>query len=172
MNDSMENLSDDELRTIIRQAENTDIPGSRHQKAKAELEIRHNQKILETAKAKNRPSFINIAQGAKIKNLRVTDNKVAENIDFLNNEGELEDSMFDGNEHGYLNERKNMTKQIINVKAHNFKNSGIIGQGNIDKRSEQLVIKEKYKVNWQKWATITGVIIGICSIIATIIFSN
>ncbi|MDP1760268.1 MAG: hypothetical protein Q8L01_02350 [Candidatus Woesebacteria bacterium] len=45
MQDPMENLTDDELDTIQRKAENTHITGSRYQKAKIESEIRHRKKM-------------------------------------------------------------------------------------------------------------------------------
>ncbi len=47
MNDSLENLSDAELLTIIRRGENTDVPGSRYQKAQTEYQIRHGQKVID-----------------------------------------------------------------------------------------------------------------------------
>jgi len=45
MQDSMENLTDDEIDIILRKAENTHVPGSRYQKAKIESEIRHQKKM-------------------------------------------------------------------------------------------------------------------------------
>lgn len=51
MNDSLENLSDVDLLAIIRKVENTTVSGSQYQKANAEWQIRHQQRLLEAAKS-------------------------------------------------------------------------------------------------------------------------
>lgn len=98
--DSFENLSDDELLTIIREAENTDVSGSRYQKANAEWQIRHQQKMVDATKSnQNGPSFIKIAPGAKVKGLKLHNNRMIGNGDFIRNEGELEDADLKQNVH-------------------------------------------------------------------------
>lgn len=46
MNDDLVNKTDDELETIVRRAENTNIPGSLFQRAKIELELRDRKRKL------------------------------------------------------------------------------------------------------------------------------
>ncbi len=45
MADSVENLTDDEILEIIRKSENTNVPGSRYQKARNEFDIRHKKRV-------------------------------------------------------------------------------------------------------------------------------
>lgn len=52
MSDSVENLSDDDLYAIIRKAENTNVPGSRYQRANNEFQIRTQKKLLDITKNK------------------------------------------------------------------------------------------------------------------------
>lgn len=44
----------EELLTVIRRVENTDIPGSRYQQANKELDIRNQRELIEAAKKVNR----------------------------------------------------------------------------------------------------------------------
>jgi len=53
MNKPIEQFSDAELLTVIRRAENTNIPGSLYQRANTEWQIRHQQKMLDITE-KNR----------------------------------------------------------------------------------------------------------------------
>ncbi len=50
MNESLENASDAELLNILRMADNTDIPGSRHQRAQTEWQIRHAKRMIDASK--------------------------------------------------------------------------------------------------------------------------
>lgn len=45
----------------------------------------------------DKPSFIKIAKGAKVSGLTATDNIVTGNVDFINNEGSLENTTLENN---------------------------------------------------------------------------
>jgi len=94
----VENMSDDQLLVIIRQATNTNVPGSQYQKAKAEWDIRHQKAMLEATKS-NRPAFISVAPGGKIDGLRMERNTMIGNADFIRNEGELKNADLKDNKH-------------------------------------------------------------------------
>ena len=128
MNDPVENLSDAELLTIIRAAENTDVSGSRYQKAKTEWEIRHQQATLEAMKSSEKPSFVHIAYGARVKGLTMRGNKMIGGGDFIKDEGELEDATLDNNKHIIPRRKNNESKS---------KESGI---------------------NWQKCGTVVAIV--------------
>jgi hypothetical protein len=49
INKSIDKFTDEELLTIIRRAENTNIPGSLYQRANNELKLRHDQRMLKAA---------------------------------------------------------------------------------------------------------------------------
>lgn len=49
--------------------------------------------------SENRPSFIKIAHGAKVKGLTMDNNLMVGDGDFLKNEGELEDAILINNKH-------------------------------------------------------------------------
>lgn len=66
LNESVENLSDAQLLTIIRKAENTDISGSRYQKANTEWQIRQQNKLIEATKSKGGGIFFEV--GGNMKN--------------------------------------------------------------------------------------------------------
>jgi hypothetical protein len=97
---SMQNLSDDELETIIRLGENSNIPGSRYQRASNEWNMRHQKKMLEATKANSTQSaFVKIGAGAIVKGLKMHNNTMTGKGDFLKNEGELSDADLEGNKH-------------------------------------------------------------------------
>lgn len=50
MNKPIEQFSDEELLTVIRRAENTNVPGSLYQRANSEWQIRHQQKLVEATR--------------------------------------------------------------------------------------------------------------------------
>lgn len=52
---AIEKYSDEELLAVVRRAENTNVPGSLYQVADKELQIRHQQKMLEAAKKEPQP---------------------------------------------------------------------------------------------------------------------
>ncbi len=64
--ESLDNATDEELFAIIRKAENTNIPGSRYQRAKKEWQIRKDQRLIEAAN-KNQGG-VSIGPGATVVN--------------------------------------------------------------------------------------------------------
>ena len=65
-----------------------------------ESRLRSNfKKRLKNMESKKRPSFIHIAPGAKVKGLIMDNNTMVGKGNFLDNEGELEDSTLDNNKH-------------------------------------------------------------------------
>lgn len=56
MNKPIEQFTDEELLQVIRNSENTNIPGSLFQRANNEWNIRHQQKILDATKSGPHPS--------------------------------------------------------------------------------------------------------------------
>ncbi len=95
----MENLSDEELLKIIQQAENTNVPGSRYQKAKTEWEIRNKQATLKAIKSNSKSSFVHIASGARVEGLTMKGNTMKGHGDFLKNDGKLIDAKLENNKH-------------------------------------------------------------------------
>src|SRR3989338_281275 len=65
MNKPIEQFTDEELLTVIRRAENTDISGSLFQRANNERNIRHQQKILEATKVGSHPGVFIAARNIK-----------------------------------------------------------------------------------------------------------
>lgn len=109
----MENLSNDELLSIIRKAENVGVPTSQYKKAKTEWDIRHQKAMLEAAKS-NRPAFIGIAPGAKVDSLKMKGNTLIGNADFIRNEGELKNANLKNNKHIVDPELQNIGSSSIN----------------------------------------------------------
>ncbi len=65
----------------------------------------------------NKSSFIKISPGAKLKGLRATDNLLFGDVDFIKNEGSLEDALLEGNKQIVgLEETQKTNKYIQDVK--------------------------------------------------------
>ena len=95
----IERYSDAELLAVIRKAENTNVPGSRYQKANNEWQIRYQQATLKAMEENGKPSFVKIASGAIVAGLTMKGNTMVGDGNFLRNEGKLEDANLENNQH-------------------------------------------------------------------------
>lgn len=96
---SIAELTDEELEAIIRQAENTSVPGSQYQKAMVEWEIRHKKAMLDATRHDKRPAFISVAEGATVNDLTAEGNTVVGEADFLRVDGKLNGAVLKKNRH-------------------------------------------------------------------------
>lgn len=121
MSKPIEQFSDDELSAVIRRAENPDIPGSLHQKAKTEWDMRHQVKLVKALENSGDSKRINI-QG-----------------DFVGN-----NKIITGGDHGsknefYQNDKKSwftMDNPIIWIVASVFLSVILLFLNNLNKRAE------------------------------------